>query len=288
MPTRARRRPCSRSTPTSSTWTPRTPRCRRSPRSQRRRRPHRVLLLVAGLRLPRDALGHLGRRARRDRRVRRALPRGRHGRHGPTAGRHRADVPGDASPLTGRRSSMRIGVVSDTHLPRFGRSLPEALVAELREVRVERLIHCGDWTDPFVVELLEEIAPVDGVAGNNDPPELAARFGYAPVVELEGVRVGITHGHIGPGADLDAGARAARVRQAARPCRDLFRAFTHPFGDADGWRHTAREPGVADRQAPPTAVFVGAADGRERARRGGTQVLRTLTPARTPPYMVGF
>ena len=64
--------------------------------------------------------------------------------------------------------------------------------------RAERLIHCGDWTDPFVVELLEEIAPVDGVAGNNDPPELAAQFGYAPVVELEGVRVGITHGHIGP------------------------------------------------------------------------------------------
>ena len=93
---------------------------------------------------------------------------------------------------------MRIGVVSDTHLPRFGRSLPEALVVELRGVRVERLIHCGDWTDPFVVELLEEIAPVDGVAGNNDPPEFAARFGYAPVVELEGVRVGITHGHIGP------------------------------------------------------------------------------------------
>jgi uncharacterized protein len=85
---------------------------------------------------------------------------------------------------------MRIGVVSDTHLPRFGRSLPEALVVELRGVRVERLIHCGDWTAPFVVELLEEIAPVDGVAGNNDPPEFAARFGYAPVVELEGVRVG--------------------------------------------------------------------------------------------------
>lgn len=93
---------------------------------------------------------------------------------------------------------MRIGVVSDTHLPRFGRSLPTALVAGLRDARVERLIHCGDWTDPFVVDLLEDIAPVHGVAGNNDPPELAARFGYAPVVELQGVGIGITHGHIGP------------------------------------------------------------------------------------------
>ena len=76
--------------------------------------------------------------------------------------------------------------------------LPERLVSAFREAGVERLIHCGDWTDPFVVDLLEAIAPVDGVAGNNDPPELAARFGYAPIVEVDGVRIGITHGHIGP------------------------------------------------------------------------------------------
>ena len=93
---------------------------------------------------------------------------------------------------------MRVGVVSDTHLPRFGRSLPEALVTSLRDAGVKRIIHCGDWTEPFVVDLFEGIAPVDGVAGNNDPPELATRFGYAPIVELDGVRIGVTHGHIGP------------------------------------------------------------------------------------------
>jgi len=93
---------------------------------------------------------------------------------------------------------MRIGVISDTHLPRFGQTLPPGLVRGLAEVGVERLIHCGDWTEPFVVDLLEAIVPVHGVAGNNDPPELAARFGFAPVVELAGVRIGVTHGHIGP------------------------------------------------------------------------------------------
>ena len=93
---------------------------------------------------------------------------------------------------------MRIGVVSDTHLPRFGRSLPDALVAGWREAGVERLIHCGDWTDPFVVDLLEAVAPVDGVAGNNDPPAITARFGDAPVLELDGARIGVTHSHVGP------------------------------------------------------------------------------------------
>lgn len=93
---------------------------------------------------------------------------------------------------------MRIGVVSDTHLPRFGRSLPEPLVGGFRDAGIERLIHCGDWTEPFVIDLLEAITPVDGVAGNNDPRDIAARFGYAPVVDVEGVRIGVTHGHIGP------------------------------------------------------------------------------------------
>ena len=48
------------------------------PESRTGRRPHRVLLLVAGLGLPRDAVRDLGRRPRVLGRVRRALPRGRH------------------------------------------------------------------------------------------------------------------------------------------------------------------------------------------------------------------
>lgn len=74
--------------------------------------------------------------------------------------------------------------------------------------RVERILHAGDWTAPFVVELLESIAPVHGVAGNNDPPELAARLGTVRVVELDGVLVGLTHGHLGS-ARLATPARAA-------------------------------------------------------------------------------
>jgi putative phosphoesterase len=93
---------------------------------------------------------------------------------------------------------VRIGVVSDTHLPRFGRSLPDSLLRGCAEAGVERVIHCGDWVEPFVVDLFEAVGEVHGVAGNNDGPELVDRFGVVSVVELEGARVGITHGHIGP------------------------------------------------------------------------------------------
>ena len=96
--------------------------------------------------------------------------------------------------------AVRIALVSDTHLPRFGRALPRALVDGVREHGVERILHAGDWTEPLAVELLEALAPVDGVAGNNDGDAIRARFGVARVVEVGGVRLGLTHGHLGTGA----------------------------------------------------------------------------------------
>jgi len=88
----------------------------------------------------------------------------------------------------------KIGVVSDTHLPRFGRALPRALVRGLQRAGVTRIVHLGDLTDPLAVPLFEAIAPFDAVAGNNDGPELRARFGRRKIVLVEGVRIGMVHG----------------------------------------------------------------------------------------------
>ena len=94
--------------------------------------------------------------------------------------------------------TVRVAVVADTHLPRFGRSLPEPLLRGFADDRVERIIHCGDWVEPFVVDLFESVAPFDGIAGNNDPPEIFGRFGLTRIVDIGGVRIGLTHGHVGP------------------------------------------------------------------------------------------
>ena len=51
----------------------------------------------------------------------------------------------------------------------------------------------------MAVDLLEEIAPVVGVAGNNDPPPLVARFGRRGIVTVDGVRIGMVHGDKGVG-----------------------------------------------------------------------------------------
>ncbi len=110
---------------------------------------------------------------------------------------------------------MRVAILSDTHLPRFGRVLPPWLVASLEAAGIERILHAGDWTSELAVNLLEAIAPVDGVAGNNDGPKLHARFGTRRVVEVDGVRIGITHGHLGPGRTTEERARNAFQQEPA-------------------------------------------------------------------------
>jgi hypothetical protein len=99
-------------------------------------------------------------------------------------------------------------VVSDTHLPRFGDRLPEALARGLRRARVRLILHLGDFTGPEVPRLFEEIAPLEAVAGNNDPPALVRRFGRRKILALDGVRVGMVHGDGPRGSTIDRGVAA--------------------------------------------------------------------------------
>ena len=94
---------------------------------------------------------------------------------------------------------MILGVVSDTHLPRFGTALPAYLRDGLRRAKVDAILHAGDITEPFTLELLEEIAPVIAVAGNNDGKNLRAKLGERRIIEAGDARIGLVHGHDGKG-----------------------------------------------------------------------------------------
>lgn len=87
---------------------------------------------------------------------------------------------------------MRIGIVSDTHIPMRAKNLPQALVKGLQGV--DYILHAGDWVSLYVAEELAKIAPVDGVAGNNDGDEIIARFGKEKILTFMGFRIGIVHG----------------------------------------------------------------------------------------------
>ena len=98
---------------------------------------------------------------------------------------------------------MKVGVVADTHLPRFGAHLPAALRDGFRNEGVELILHLGDFTGAGIPELFEALGPLEAVAGNNDPPELVARFGRRKILPLGGVRVGLVHGDGPRGTTID-------------------------------------------------------------------------------------
>jgi len=90
---------------------------------------------------------------------------------------------------------MKVVVVSDTHMPRMAKKLPERLLKELKNA--DAILHAGDWTKLSVYEQLLAYAPTYGVVGNNDGEELKAKFGLRKLVQLGQCRIGLVHGHGG-------------------------------------------------------------------------------------------
>jgi putative phosphoesterase len=92
---------------------------------------------------------------------------------------------------------VRLAIVSDTHLPRGGRALPEACVERLRDA--DMILHAGDFIEASVLEELEALGPpVCAVRGNVDSAPLQARLPRTRVVETGGVRIALIH-DAGPG-----------------------------------------------------------------------------------------
>ncbi|MEY9212961.1 metallophosphoesterase [Thermobifida halotolerans] len=113
---------------------------------------------------------------------------------------------------------MRLLIISDTHLPRRARDLPEQVWAEVD--RADVVVHAGDWCDLAALERLAGRARrLVGVYGNNDGPELRARLPEVARETLEGVRLAVVH-ETGP-------ARGRERRCAARfPDADVL-VFGH-------------------------------------------------------------
>ena len=128
--------------------------------------------------------------------------------------------------------SMRLAAVSDTHLPKFGKALPQALVDAIVAARIDLIVHLGDFTEPFVPALFEALGPFDAVAGNNDGPELVARFGRRKVLEIDGLRIGLTHGDLGLGSTTPQRARGVFASEAVAAV--LFGHSHAPLVEIDG------------------------------------------------------
>ena len=99
---------------------------------------------------------------------------------------------------------MKLLMISDTHVPKRARALPEQVLAAVDSADV--VIHAGDWVDAATLDVLEERSRrLIGVWGNNDGPGLRGRLPEVARAELGGLRFAVIH-ETGP-----AGGREARA-----------------------------------------------------------------------------
>jgi len=88
---------------------------------------------------------------------------------------------------------VRIGVISDTHIPDKSEHMPEAVLGAFKHV--DMIIHAGDIVTLEAIEELNSVCPrIVAVAGNMDRSEVAKKYPLKQVFNISGVKIGLTHG----------------------------------------------------------------------------------------------
>jgi putative phosphoesterase len=86
---------------------------------------------------------------------------------------------------------MRVGVLSDTHIPSRAPGIPSRVVEVFDGV--DLILHAGDVSVRAALDDLAALAPVHAVAGNIDDPSLQAQLPAQLRLDLGGVTVGMLH-----------------------------------------------------------------------------------------------
>jgi putative phosphoesterase len=116
--------------------------------------------------------------------------------------------------------AVRLAIISDTHLPRGNRRIPEACVARLRAA--DLVLHAGDVMTVAVLDEIQALGPpVAAVFGNVDEEALRARLPERRVVEAGGARIGMVHNG-GPAAG-----RLQRLRSRFPDCAAVVFGHSH-------------------------------------------------------------
>ncbi|HEX8052602.1 MAG TPA: metallophosphoesterase family protein [Thermoleophilaceae bacterium] len=87
---------------------------------------------------------------------------------------------------------MLVAIVSDTHLPRGTRRIPDDCVERMRAA--DLVIHAGDISTPEALAEIEALGPpVRAVHGNVDSEELRRRLPESLVVDAGPARIAVLH-----------------------------------------------------------------------------------------------
>lgn len=105
---------------------------------------------------------------------------------------------------------MVIAVISDTHLPRGNRRLPDACVERLRAA--DLILHAGDLVALSVLRELESHGRVVAVYGNVDDAQVRRALPPTASVDAGGVTIALVH---------DAGSAKGRLPRLQRRFPDV-------------------------------------------------------------------
>ncbi len=115
-------------------------------------------------------------------------------------------------------ATVRVGLVSDTHINGNAGALPPQVLEVFRGV--DLILHMGDIYSASVLDRLESIAPVLAVPGYPDMLEGDQRVGGPTrVTEQGGKRIGMVHDLGWPGRRIDAG---VTLRFPSMPMSELL------------------------------------------------------------------
>jgi putative phosphoesterase len=131
---------------------------------------------------------------------------------------------------------MRIGLISDTHIPEACERLPAAVFDAFKDV--DLVMHAGDVYVNRVLDELATIAPVVAALGNGDEGLDGHRFKLdadkrvklAHLIEIEGVRVGLAHALPVPDETSEQVFRSAMDRHFGGPVDVLVMGHSHLEG----------------------------------------------------------
>ncbi len=88
---------------------------------------------------------------------------------------------------------MKIGVISDTHIPERAIGLPPAVLEAFKHV--DMVIHAGDLVDLGVLHELSKVCnKVVAVRGNMDEPGINSKLPQKEIIRVNNYKIGVMHG----------------------------------------------------------------------------------------------
>ncbi len=113
---------------------------------------------------------------------------------------------------------MKIGVISDTHIPDRAKDIPKEILESFKGV--DMIIHAGDLVEKSVLDKLKSVCQnVKAVAGNMDPGDIKQRLPEKEIISIGSYTIAVMHGYGPPNSLISL---MERVFKDAKPDIIIF------------------------------------------------------------------